>query len=308
MKNVLVITYSQSGQLEQIVNNVTSRFGENVSLDWIKLKPVPAFPFPWKGISFWDAMPESVELIPSDLEPLNVDSNKEYDIVILGYPIWFLSPPIPLTTFLKSKEGSSILNGKPVVTVLGARNMWVGAQEQIKTMIADCGGRLVGNIVLVDRHLNLPSVVTIIHWMTTGKKDRYLGIFPKPGVSDKDIEEADRFSSTIDLAIQTGNYNDLQNKLLDQKSVRLTPDIVSMEEKAKRIFGIWSKFILKKGGPGSEARIPRLKMFSRYLLFIIFVVSPIASLVYYLTWPLFFIRIRKKLKYYKGVSLKVKKK
>lgn len=308
MKKVLVITYSQSGQLEQIVTNVTSKFGENVSLDWIKLVPVPKFPFPWKGISFWDAMPESVELIPSKLEPINTDGSIDYDLVIVGYPIWFLSPPIPITTFLKSDEGNKILNGRHVITVLGARNMWVGAQEQIKAMIADCGGKLVGNIVLVDRHFNLPSVVTIIYWMTTGKKDRYLGIFPKPGVSDKDIDDASRFSPIINDALQSGTFGTLQDKLISEKSVRLTPDIVSMEEKAKRIFGIWSKFILKKGGPGSKARIPRLKMFSRYLLFIIFVVSPIASLIYYLTWPLFFIRIRKKLKYYKGVSLKVKKK
>ncbi len=307
MKKVLVITYSQSGQLEQIVSNITSGFGDNINVDWFSLLPIPEFPFPWNGISFWDAMPESVELIPSEIKKLDIDPDINYDLVILGYPIWFLSPAIPLTTFLKSENGS-ILNGKPVVTIIGARNMWVGAQEQIKSMISDCGGNLVGNIVLTDRHFNLPSVVTIIYWMTTGKKDRYLGIFPKPGVSDKDIEGAVKFSTIIEDAVTAGDFANLQSKLLEKNAVRLTPDIVSMEEKAKRIFGIWSKFILKKGGPGSKARVPRLKMFSRYLMFIIFVVSPIASLIYYLTWPLFFIRIKRKLKYYKGVSLKEKKK
>ena len=308
MKNVLVITYSQSGQLNQIVSNIISNFSEEIKIFHVRLKPKPDFPFPWKGTSFWDAMPESVALQPSDLEKPEIDESVNYDLVILGYPIWFLSPPIPITTFLKSDLAARVLKNRNVLTVIGSRNMWVGAQEQIKTMIFENGGKLKGNIVLVDKHQNLPSVVTIIYWMTTGKKDRYLGIFPKPGVSDKDITDAARFGPLINEAIIDDDFNDLQERLLENGAVDLKPDIVSMEEKAKKIFGVWSKFIRKKGGPGSVERIPRLKMFSRYLLFIIFVVSPIASLVFYITYPLFFLRIRRKMRYYRQVDLKFKKK
>lgn len=304
MKRVLVITYSQSGQLNDIVSNIISGFGDEVYLHFEKLIPEPDYPFPWTGNSFYDAMPESVNMIPSKLKKLSVPKDINFDLVILGYPIWFLSPAIPLTTFLLSDDAKILLSGKPVITVIGARNMWVSAQEEIKRMIDKIGGTLVGNIVLTDRHFNLTSVVTIIYWMTTGKKDRYLGFFPKPGISDKDIENASRFIKPIYYALMDDNYTDLQNNLLALKSVRLIPDIVSIDEKGKRIFKVWAKFILKKGGPGSVKRVPRLKMFSRYLMFVIFVVSPIASLVYYLTFPLFFIRIKNKLRYYKGVKLK----
>ena len=71
------------------------------------------------------------------------------------------------------------MTGTPIITVIGARNMWVSAQEDIKKMIVDNGGKLKGNIALHDRHQNLLSVVTIIYWLMTGKKDRYLGYFPK---------------------------------------------------------------------------------------------------------------------------------
>ena len=87
-------------------------------------------------------------------------------------------------------------------------------------------------------------------------------------------------------------------------AVELAPDITSIERKAKRIFYIWSGFILKKGGPGAKERIGRLKMFKWYLLFVIFAVSPIASLVFYLTYPLFYRRIRKNMTYFKGVALR----
>jgi hypothetical protein len=70
------------------------------------------------------------------------------------------------------------------------------------------------------------------------------------------------------------------------------------------MFWLWSGFILKKGGPGSTERVGRLKLFKNYLLFVIFAVSPVATLIFYLTYPFFFLQIKRKLKYYKGVGLK----
>ncbi|MEJ2594715.1 MAG: dialkylresorcinol condensing enzyme DarA [bacterium] len=223
MKKVLVVTYSQSGQLETIVENILKPIQGHVSVDHERLRPIPGFPFPWTDMNFWDAMPESVRMIPSTLAPLKVDQQIDYDLIILGYPIWFLSPPIPMTTFLKSDDGKRILQGKPVVTVIGSRNMWVGAQEDMKRLISDAGGKLRGNIVLRDRHHNLPSVVTIIYWMMTGKKERAWGIFPIPGISDKDIMDAKRFGKPIVKALQQGNYEDLQQELLNINAVETIP-------------------------------------------------------------------------------------
>ena len=303
MKNVLVITYSQSGQLDEIVENILQPLQGKVNLFQQQLKPEPSFPFPWTDLTFWDVMPESVEMIPAKIKPLEFDRQIKYDLIILGYPIWFLSPPISLTTFLKSEEAKTTFGNTPIVTVIGSRNMWVNAQEDIKKMIAGLGGIHVGNISLRDRHHNLPSVVTIIYWMMTGKKDRYLGIFPKPGVSDKDINEAAKFGIPVLSALETADFGNLQNELLELNAIELEPAVVSIENKGKRIFKIWSKFILKKGGPGNKERTTRLKMFKWYLLFVIFAVSPLATLIFYLTYPFFFLKINRKMAYYKGVKM-----
>jgi len=304
MKRILVVTFSQSGQLDEIVSNITNGFNDGIDVHYEKLMPIPPFNFPWKGNSFYDAMPESVRMIPAKLAPMSFNPDEDFDLIILGYPIWFLSPPIPLTSFLKSKEAKIVMKGKPVITVIGARNMWAMAQEDIKRMIIDNGGFLKGNIALHDRNNNLSSVVTIIYWMTTGKKDRYLGLFPKPGISDADILDVKRFAPTISDAIINDNYDSLQNNLLSINAVELSPNVVSTEEKGKKMFKIWSKFILKKGGPGSLQRVTRLKMFSWYLMFVIFAVSPIVTVLFYITWPLRFLAIRKKMKYYSGVELR----
>ena len=304
MKRILVITYSQSGQLDNIVENILKPIEDKVQIHYESLKPVPDFPWPWTDTTFWDAMPECVRHIPSELEPLTVNSVEKFDLVIIGYPIWFLSPPVPITTFLKSEIGKKIIKNTPVVTVIGARNMWVSAQEDVKKMILQAGGKLKGNIALFDRNHNLVSVVTIIYWVTTAKKDKYLGLFPKPGISDEDIANAGRFGTPILDAIESGNLDELQKELLQLKAVELTPSIVSIEKKGKRMFWFWSGFILKKGGPGSPQRVARLKMFKNYLLFVIFAISPIATIIFYLTYPFFFRQVKRNMNYYSGVKLK----
>jgi hypothetical protein len=304
MKKVLVITYSQSGQLKDIVSNIVKPMEGKVQIFREELKPVPDYPWPWPGMTFWDAMPECVRHTPSDLKPLTIDINQKYDLIILGYPIWFLSPPVPITTLLKSDAGKKLFKDTIVVTVIGARNMWVSAQEDIKKMISEAGGKLKGNIALCDRHQNLISVVTIVYWVSTAKKDRYLNIFPRPGISDEDIALSKRFSEPVLKAILEDQFDDLQNKLIDLHAADLTPSVVSLEKKGKKIFWIFSGFILKKGGPGSASRAGRLKLFKYYLLFVIFAVSPIATLIFYLTYPFYYFQIKRNLKYYKGVELK----
>ena len=87
MKKVLVVTYSQSGQLDEIVTNILKPLIGIVEIHYEKLQPVPSYPFPWTDMDFWDAMPESVRMIPATFKPLNIDSSSDFDLVILGYPI-----------------------------------------------------------------------------------------------------------------------------------------------------------------------------------------------------------------------------
>lgn len=74
--------------------------------------------------------------------------------------------------------------------------MWIMAQEKVKKLLVANHAKLVGNIALVDRNLNYISVITIVHWLMGGKKTKMLGIFPKPSVSDNDIESSFPFWSS----------------------------------------------------------------------------------------------------------------
>src|SRR5258707_13402758 len=132
MKKVLVIQYTQSGQLSDVLRNFTAPLAsaEGIALTVETLRPKTPFPFPWPILRFFDTFPETVYLDAPELEALSVNAGERFDLVILGYQAWFLSPSLPTTAFLRSDAAKKLLKDTPVVTVVACRDMWLMAQEQ----------------------------------------------------------------------------------------------------------------------------------------------------------------------------------
>ncbi|MEO6720101.1 MAG: hypothetical protein ABIN67_07030, partial [Ferruginibacter sp.] len=268
-KKVLVIYYSQSGQLGDILNNFTQPLIDAGHLvEKVCIQPENPYPFPWTGKSFFAVMPDCVLHVPTTLQPFQLKETS-YDLVVLGYQAWFLSPSIPVNSILNHPSVTQVIANTPVVAVTGARNMWISAMEDIKKILKKANAKLAGNIVLVDRHHNFVSFITIFHWMFRGKKDRYLDLFPKPGISDEDIANTKTFGQTVEKYLHTNNWDDLQAELVQQKAVEVKYNLMFIESKAKRIFGIWANLIAKR-----KKRTAWLVAFKYYLLIALFIAAP----------------------------------
>jgi hypothetical protein len=272
---VLVLYYSQSGQLKEILDAMLKPLAESeaIILRFEALVPKPAYPFPWGLYAFLDVFPESFQEVACDMAPLEVDPDEAFDLVILAYTVWYLSPSIPISTFLQSPMAKKVLKDRPVVTVIGCRNMWLMAQEKVKQRIADAGGRLKGNIVLGDRAMNLVGVATIVYWMLTGKKERPFKLLPKPGISDGDIQNSQRFGP---LLAEPAFLN--QDQLNALGAVHVVPAYILFEKRIQKVFEIWSAFIRQKGGPADPRRRIRVRLFFYYLLVAIILIAPLATI------------------------------
>ena len=306
MQEVLIIYYSQTGQLLSILEKIAKKVkGENINITYYEIVPEPTYEFPWKQEKFYDSFPESFLQIPDKFyEPKEEILNKKYDLVILGYQVWFLTPSIPVNSFLKSSYAHLLLENTPVVTVVACRNMWIQAQEKMKRSLKKIGANLVGHIALVDRHINHISVITISHWMFSGRKDRYLGIFPKPGVSDSDIATSERFGQPIKNALLSEDYSKLQNEIIALDGVKINPFLVMTDERGNVLFSKWANHIIKKGPPGTPDRLKWIGFFKYYLLFAIWVIAPIVFIVFLLTYLPSFKRRSSDKAYYSSVGLK----
>lgn len=298
MKNILVVYYSQTGQTKEIAQNLVKPFQEKeqYNIDYYQIKPEKDYTFPWDGEDFYNAFPESFQQIPIAIKkPEEKILNTDYDLVILAYQIWYLTPSIPVNSFLKSEFAEKIFNNKKVITVISCRNMWAKAQVKMKTLLKNVNADLIGNIAFVDHAPNLISVITISHWLMGGKKDRKYGIFPKPGVAEEDIKNASTFGEIILQTWENNDFQNLQEKIIAAEGVYLKPFIIFMDEKANKMFHIWSKFVLKN----EKNRKLKLKFFKLYLLTALFVISPLIFVIFFLTLPLRKKALRKKrLNYY----------
>lgn len=302
MKNILVVYYSQSGQLETIARNIANPLldSDEMNVMFHEIKLEKPFPFPWNSETFFDAFPESFLQISTPLKPISPEIlNTKFDLILLNYQVWYLSPSIPVNSFLKSPEAKVLLNNTPVITISGSRNMWILAQEKIKKLLKDNNAHLKGNIALVDRAGNLISVVTIFDWMLSGIKRKYLGIFPLPGVSDKDINESTKFGKVILSCLKENNLENLQSKLVELDAVKVKPFLITVDRTGNKIFTVWSNFIIKKGA----SRKKWLKVFKVYLFIAIWVISPIVFIFYLIFYPLMVNKIKKEKSYYKGIVI-----
>ncbi len=280
-KRVLVLHYSQTGQLTSALRKMMTPLEKQSDIEvvWEELKPVKPYPFPWPIFEFFEVFPESVHLDPPQMQPVAFDPDSRFDLVIIAYQVWFLSPSLPMTGFLKS-GAARVLKGKPVVTLIVCRNMWITAQEKIKALIASHGGHLIDNIALVDRGAPWSTFVTTPRWLLTGKKNGFWGIFPPAGVSREDIDGAARFGRALADGLGKLNGRTPPLSLLNGLgAVRVNPGYVMGEKIAHRSFYVWGKLLKAVGGPGTLRRRIMLVVYVVFLVTMIVTVLPLSIIV-----------------------------
>lgn len=286
LKTVLVINYSQTGQLAEITAQVLAPLraaGHQVHLE--TLVPEKPFPWPWPIIDFIDAFPECVQLDPPPLKPLSLAADRQFDLVILTYQVWYLAPALPMTAFLQSPAGQQLIRGKPVITLVACRNMWLSAQETMRRLITEAGGQLRDHLAFTDQGHALATFITTPRWVLTGRRDRFLGL-PPAGVAPEEIRQASRFGRALADALDHDSEKSGAPMLAGLRAATVNPRLALSERAGHRAFRVWSKLIRAFGKRGQWRRRPILLVFVLYLITLIVTVVPLSLLVQWLFAPL----------------------
>jgi flavodoxin len=306
MKKVLVVYYTQSGQLKQAIDATLRNFQSEdpVSVEFLLLKPLHDFPFPWTHSAFFDQFADTVSGKPIELAPYAIDEEASYDLVLLAYQPWFLSVSRPMYSFLQSEFAAKLLKGKPVVTLVACRNMWINAQEKMKARLEALGASLKGHLVFCDPSSNLVSLVTVLAFAFKGEMGKFMGVFPKYGVSESELSSnAWRYGDAIKQCILKGNYDGLQERLVGLGAVPVKPNLLIMEGRGKKLFPLYARFI--SNGSNERARFQRAKMFGFILPILILALSPIITLVSLISPVIFRKSIKAKMAYHQGLTYSV---
>ena len=332
-KKILAIQYSQTGQLAAVMDALLAPLAAcpNITMHREILRHAPGreYPYPWPFWTFMDTFPETVAADPPPLAPLTIDpaspAAHNFDLVIIGYPVWFLSPPPAITAFLRGDAARKLLRDRPIVTVTACRNMWLMAQEKIKELLRDTGARHCDHVALVDRGSALATFITTPRWLLTGRKNAFLGL-PPAGVPAQDIAACSRFGralldaleqppflecggrgseATGDTALDNAQMSDAcQNSVTASPCHRAlkppTPPpllaglcacavdtrLIASERIGIRSFRVWAKILRACGRPGAPLRRVMLFIYTVTLLVMIATAVPLSMAIKALLRPL----------------------
>ena len=285
---LLVVHYSSpSGQLSDVIRSFSAPLAESgdIELHQVVLRPRRPYPFPWPILRFFDTFPETIYLDPPELEPLDLPAGR-FDLVVLGYQVWFLSPSGPTAAFLKDPAAQALLKDTPVVTVIACRDMWLMAQERVKGLLASAGAKLIGNVVLIDEGGSIGSLLATPLWMMTGNRGPMLGgLIPRAGVKPEQIGASRRFGERIVTVLGRGALLDA-TLLQGLGAVKVNTRLITTEKAARRSFLAWGALLRRLGRQGAWQRQPVVLIYIIFLIALLITVLPLSMLLKTLTAPL----------------------
>jgi hypothetical protein len=305
MKRVLFVSYSQTGQLAAVVQSVAAPLVASPSVEVVfeTLEPVEPYPFPWPFFEFFNTFPETVHGMPRPLKPLQVGAAAPFDLIILAYQVWFLSPSQPMTAFLQSPEAVHLLRGRPVITLIACRNMWLMAQETTKQRLHALGAHLIDNVVLTDRAHSAATFISTPLWMLTGRRGPFLGgMVPAAGIDAADIADARRFGAAIETGLPALDAAPSHALLKGLGAVKVNERLIASERIGYRSFRLWGRLLLILGAPSSLLRRIVLCFYIVFLATMILTVAPLSAVIKRLLGPWMRERIARQRAYFAAPS------
>jgi flavodoxin len=202
MAKVLALYYSLTGQTGVVMQAVIDALragGHDVVEERLDVDPPFSFPADpeWLTDLLRKALTSQWPVLP--LKPLSVDLTAPYDVILLGYQPWYLTPSVPIHSFLKSPE-ASVVSGKAVIGIVSCRAMFGRAGELFKAWVEERGGRLIEQRAFVDQDHRPTNALSLFHYLKYGRSlTRFpFGLFMKPyGVGNVGIGLAKAYGESL---------------------------------------------------------------------------------------------------------------
>jgi len=124
---------------------------------------------------------------------------REYDLVCIGSPTWWLSTNVPIRSFLESKIATQVLKGKRFAVAVLCRRYWRHNLNTVRRLGLKCGGRYVGGIHFCYEGGQVRSLLSLCSYLASGEnRHRYLGVkIPPTNLREFQIGEARSFANGL---------------------------------------------------------------------------------------------------------------
>jgi hypothetical protein len=136
--------------------------------------------------------------------------------------------------------------------------MWYSAGREMAGRLRAAGARHVAHLALVDAGPAWATFISTPRWLLTGRRDRFLRVFPPAGVSDDGFVAARRFGERLAAALRDGATEPIA--AYDVSRELVLPDVVG-----RAVFSFWGRAIRRLSRPGQRRRLALVAGFGAWL-------------------------------------------
>jgi hypothetical protein len=207
--SVLFVYYTYTQQTLKVVEamaGVLRHRGCEVSLAAIEFTDpryagrFKEFPMPHPFRELVGMIPaESPRRRPAKIHVPDVVTERDYDLVVIGSPTWWLSTDVPVRSFLQSDTAGRVLKGKPFAAAVCCRRYWKHNLKTVRRLGTERDGVFADGIHFRYQGGQVRSLLSLLSYLGSGDyRQRYLGIkIPPTNLQDYHLESARKFADGL---------------------------------------------------------------------------------------------------------------
>jgi hypothetical protein len=157
------------------------------------------FPMPHPFREVLGMIPAELRRRPGKIRVPDVVTKREYDLVCIGSPTWWLSTNVPIRSFLQSDIAGLVLNGKTFAAAVPCRRYWRHNLKTVRKLGTERGGTFVDGIHFRYEGGQVRSLLSLISYLGSGRySDRYLGVkIPRTNIQEHHLGTARVFADAL---------------------------------------------------------------------------------------------------------------
>lgn len=139
---------------------------------------------------------------------------KDYDLICLGSPTWWLNPAMPIVSFLQSPSAKRLLEGKPIAAFAVCRKLWRNNIRRVKKLATKQGANFVDGAAFCFRGNQIQSALSFISYLEHDEnRDRCCGIrIYEFGVPPDGIARAREFARQLAAGLERDDETKIRTR------------------------------------------------------------------------------------------------
>jgi hypothetical protein len=157
------------------------------------------FPFRHVYRDLFAMLPAQMRRATGQIRIPDEAKEKDYDLVCIGSPTWWLTTCMPIRSFMTSKSAGRLLAGKRFAVFAVCRRYWRNNLNTVRGIGIKQGGESVGGAHFTSEGGQVRSLLSLFSFLGRGKnRESYLGVkIPPAGLKPDYVGQATAFANEL---------------------------------------------------------------------------------------------------------------